>query len=242
MPYLLAALAIGLRDIQRSLKISALPIALAIATAALVAHHPGTPQMAVQICSSLGYTNPQSFPGLCNGAIAYIGRDTQYARTDVINGIHAYHYYRLYGLLAPLVALPILMAFVRLWRYPSLRRDLYLLATIALLSIAASTPLFLYGEDWGRWIYVHTVCIFLLLLFIDCRRQLDPATTEPQFTLPANRAKRVALILLLIAYATCWDLPHVGIYQSRTGYFGLAHYFYQYRSTHPSQPNAAQLP
>jgi len=234
-PYLFAALAIGFHSVPRAIKVGILPIMLTVAAAALAARHPGTPQMAVRICSSLGYSDPASLPGLCNGAIAYLGRDSGFARHEVALYIQLFHYYRLYAVLVVLAGLPVAMAWRALWPCAGLRRDLLTLAAMALASIAASTPLFIYAGDWGRWIYIHLFCIFLLLLFIDHRRQSDPATAGPPPGLPPSLPKRLAVALLLIAYATCWDLPHIGTFRPRFGYFGLARYLYQYRSLHPPQ-------
>ncbi len=235
-PYLFAALAIGFQSIPRAVKVGILPIVLTVATAALAAQHPGNLQMAQKMCSSLGNSDPNMPRSICNGAIAYIGRDQAFARAEVRNYIQTYRYYSLYTVLTVLAGIPILMASRKLWSHRSLHRDLFLLAALTLVSVAASTPLFLYGGDWGRWIYIHVFCIFLLLLFLDARRQLDPATAEPVPTPSTSRPKRIAIALFLFSYATCWDLPHMGLFKPRTGYFGLARYFYEYRGQHPSQP------
>lgn len=235
-PYLVAALAIGLQSIPRAIKIGILPIVLTVVAGAMVARHPGSQQMAQRICSSLGYSEPNSLPGICNGAIAYIGRDQAFYRNEVIAYSQKYNYYSLYAVVTLLAGIPIVMACRKLWNHACLHRDLFILAAMALVSIAASTPLFLYGGDWGRWIYIHVFCIFLLLLFIDYRRQLNPATAEPPPTPPASRPMRLAIAVFLIAYATCWTLPHVGIFKPRFGYFGLARYIYGYHSTHSLQP------
>lgn len=238
MPYLVAALAIGLQSVPRAIKVSTLPIVLTVVACALAARHPGSHQMALQICSSLGNSEPNSLPGICNGAIAYIGRDQAFARSEVIAYSRDYNYGLLYAVLTLFAGIPIVMACRKLWTHANLHRDLFILAAMAIVSSAASIPLFLYGGDWGRWIYIHVFCIFLLLLFIDYRRQLTPATAEPPSTLPASRPMRLAIAVFLIAYATCWTLPHIGTFKPRFGYFGLARYFYHYPSTHSLQPTA----
>ena len=73
--------------------------------------------------------------------------------------------------------------------------------------------------DWGRWIYIHIVSVFLLLLFLD-RAQAREATPEPSFAmqLPRRQPRWTAAALLL--YATCWNIPHYGNYPKK-GYLNV---------------------
>jgi hypothetical protein len=233
MPYLFAAVAIRLDSVSRALKICAIPFLVTAACGYIVRRHIGDAATARAICSSLGFVlTTGKLPPMCSGAIEYLTRDTASARIDAAAYARVYHSLPLYPIVALLAIIPYGMAFVALWRHRTLRRDLLVLASIALVSIAASLPLFIYAEDWGRWIYIHLFCVFLLLLFIDYRRQSNPATSGPPARPSANRFLRVGAVALMLAYATCWDLPHVTLYRGRFGYFGLAHYAYEYPRLH----------
>lgn len=232
LPYLLAAVAIGLADIPRALKICAVPMLASAACGYVVRSHLGDAATVNAICSSLGFVVTGKLPHLCSGAIAYLGGDRARALIDTAAYVRVYHSNVLYPVVTLLALIPFGMAFASLWRYSTLRRDLLIVVSIASVSIAASVPLFIYAEDWGRWIYIHLFCVFLLFLFIDYRRQSNPATSGSPPRLPAKRSLRIAAVVLVAIYATCWDLPHVTLYQARFGYFGLAHYVYEYPSLH----------
>jgi hypothetical protein len=232
VPYLFAGVAIGLNSVPRALKICAIPFLAMAACGFLVRRHVGDAAMARAICSSLGFAVTDKLPPVCSGAIAYLGGDRTRALIDTAAYVRVYHSYALYLIVTVLAIVPFGMAFVSLWRHSTLRRDLLVVASMAAVSIAASVPLFVYAEDWGRWIYIHLFCVFLLLLFIDYRRQGNPATSGPPPRLPANRALKVALVTLVVIYATCWDLPHITLYPARLGYFGLARYAYEYPRQH----------
>jgi uncharacterized membrane protein len=236
-PYLIAALAIGLQSMSRAMKISTIPTFATIAATALVVRHPGNYAMAQQICASLGQSASEPLSGVCHGSIAYLGRDESAAHAKVLSVIHVYHYAVLYPPLIVMAIIPIVMAAFELARHTKLHRDLWILAACASTSIAASSILFFYAIDWGRWIYIHIFSIFLLLLFIDHTRMRDVPSPRPIAPPTVSRGRRLIAVGLLVVYATCWDLPHVGIFQSRTGYFGLAHYFYRYRTHHEAHPN-----
>ncbi len=229
IPYLVAALAIALRDLRRT-ALCAIPVALcSLAAAALVSRFPGTLQTSQTVCRSLGYTFSTAPGTFCSGAIAYLSRDPAYARAQVLDVIRGEHYATLMPRLALLALLPVILAAIALWRIPSLRRDLLAVAASALLSFAASAILFVYGTDWTRWIYLHAFSLALLLLFLNDRQQREhPATPLPDPYLPPAGIRRLAVFALLALYLFGWDLA---IYQPRIPLGGLIHYVLQQRRT-----------
>jgi hypothetical protein len=186
-PYLLAALLIAYRP-QTALKCSVLPGLVAVLAMAAVLTHPGDRAIADRICSSL------SDPSLCTGAIGYLGVSKASARADVIEAVHQYHYYRNYSILGLLAAAPLLAGLIAMWRTE--RRSLLVVLGCSLVAILLSTQLFLYGTDWGRWIYIHILSLFLLLLFIDSRREA-PESEAPRFVVP----------WYVLPYMLCWSMP-----------------------------------
>jgi hypothetical protein len=217
LPYVLAALAIGIGEIKRTAAIALIPIIFAMASFYAVARHHGDAQTVTAICDSLGKENAP----VCVGSIGNLSHSSEYARQETIQDSTQYHYYRVYPPLGLLALIPIAMGFADLWKTPSLRRDLKLLAGTAAISFAMSLSLFYYATDWGRWIYMHLFSLFLILLFLDNRRQIDLQTAVPVQGISGGRARVVFVSILLFAYATCWNLPNFSD-KPMLGYLGLA--------------------
>ncbi len=233
LPYTLAALLICMKDVAQVLKFTCIPVIVTLLATYSVVHHPGNQASADTICASLSQPVTMPLSGLCGGAIQGLAYSTAMARQDVIDYERGFHYSTLYSITGLLALLPVLLAFATLWRYPALRRNLTVLAGAALISGLASSILFVYATDWGRWIYIHVFCIFLILLVMDYKRQSDPTTVGPEPVLTTSRAKNMVIGTLILIYVFCWDLPHVGLYSGRFGYFGLIQYFVHYRQLHP---------
>ena len=216
LPYVLAALVIGMREIKRAAAIALIPLIFVMASFYAVTTHRGTAQTVAAICSALGKESQR----VCGGAVSQLSYTSTSARQETIDITTLYHYYRVYPPLGLLALIPIAMGFADLWKTPTLRRDLKLLAVAAAVSFAMSLTLFYYAQDWGRWIYIHLFSLFLILLFLDDRRQSDIRTAVP---LGISGGKtRIALVgALLFIYATCWNLPN---YSGTPvlGYLGLA--------------------
>jgi len=91
--------------------------------------------------------------------------------------------------------------------------------TTAAVTLAASLPLFVYGIDWGRWIYIHVFSIAMLLMLADARRA-GGRTTGSEVPHMSYR-HRLAAGFFLGLYATCWALP-VSTEAPRMGYLDRA--------------------
>ena len=207
--YLVGGVWIAVGDLRRVIRIVALPLVTTAATLLLVVRHRGNLADEQTICRSLG-----SAPAIvCSGSIAYLANGTDVARADVIRNVHAYHYLFYYPMLALLALLPLAAMAYKLARSPSLRPRVVVVLGTSLVAFMASLPLFLYAMDWGRWIYIHVVSIFFLLLFLDGRQLAEiPAPFTPISAL--QRQPRWAPAALLL-YATCWNIPHYGNYPKK---------------------------
>lgn len=212
--YLVGALWIGVGDLRRTVKIAILPLLATAGTLLLVLRHRGNLQEEQTICSSLGSVPPL----VCSGSIAYLANGTDVARADVLRNVHAYHYLFYYPLLALLAVVPLAGMAYRLSRDRRFLPSVRIAVGTAFLSLLASLPLFLYAMDWGRWIYIHILSSFLLLLFIDIREQA--AVPVPIATPATSRAEPRWVLALLLLYATCWNIPHYGNYPKK-GYLNL---------------------
>jgi hypothetical protein len=226
LPYFAAALLIGLRDVKRAVVV-ALPAAAGSLLAFIeVMRHTGSVATSQAICASIG-PHPDI---VCSGAIRYLSISKEFAHSEVVSYIHQAHYLFYFPLVTLMGSLPLALGFWTLYRYPQLRSDLYVVLGTVVLSAAASTPLFLYAQDWGRWIYVQLFSIFLLLLLVDWRRQSDPQTREdlaPQGTPRQRRWKAVAVVV----YAISWNIPHYGNFPKK-GYFNVPAHLLKAHLTH----------
>ena len=212
--YLVGAVWIGVGSLRRTLKIVALPLLVTAATLLLVLRHRGNLQEEQTICGSLGASSPL----VCSGSIAYLANGTDVARADVLRNVHAYHYLLYYPLLALLALVPLAGMGYKLMRDRRFAPSVHIAAGTAVAALLASLPLFFYAMDWGRWIYIHIVSLFFLLLFIDIRKQ---AAMPVPIALPmTTRSQSGWVLAALFLYATCWNIPHYGNYPKK-GYFNV---------------------
>ena len=237
--YLVGALLIGLRDPRRVMRVLVVPVLATGVTLLEVMRHRGNALEEMAICHSLGSAPPI----VCSGSIAYLANGTDLARSDVMRNIHAYHYLIYYPVLAALALLPLAAMALQFRRDHRLWPDLKIIGLTALLALMASLPLFLYAMDWGRWIYIHVLSLFLLLLFVDVReRYATPVQTSVVAGFSQTwKAPRWAFAALLV-YATCWNVPHYGNYPKK-GYLNVPlHLLKQemnHRAGHPPTPSTA---
>ena len=244
LPFLLyfaGALLIGLHDVKRVAKIAVLPALATAGTLAEVLRHRGSAFDEQTICHSLG-TVP---PIVCSGSIAYLAKGTDLARSDVMRNVHAYHYLFYYPLLAVLALLPLAAMALRFSRERRLRPDLLVIAGTAALALLASLPLFFYAMDWGRWIYIHVLSLFLLLLFVDLRERHTAIPEARQSTMRFSvwQVPRWVFVAILV-YATCWNIPHFGNYPKK-GYLNVPLHLLKEEMDHRAAghtvaPNAAK--
>ncbi len=217
LPYVLAALVIGIEGLRRAARIALIPMIFAVVSFGAVAMHHGSHETVAAICNSLGKENAP----VCVGSVENLSHSSEYARQETVDAITEFHYYLIYPPLALVALIPIAMGFVDLWRTPGLRRDLKLLAGTAAISFVMSLTLFYYATDWGRWIYMHLFSLFLILLFLDHRRQTAISTAEPVRGIAGGRAQVALVTVLLFVYATCWNMPNFSD-KPVSGYLGLA--------------------
>lgn len=248
LPYLFGAVFLAIPEPRRAAAICSLPAVLAVATVLACARHPGTPAMAAAICSSVGGTLSAQNHGVCGGAILYLSRSLDYAREETRAAMHHDHYARLYSITGALALLPYALLFRGRHRgvvtVGSTQRSRMILLLTAGLSALASSLLFVVATDWGRWIYFHAVCLMLLALLVERPAASSAARSGGSSAATAYPARSSTdLILtprwaiyaaLTLVYATCWTLPHVGMFQGRFGYPSLAFYLRHYNDVRHS--------
>ncbi|MBW6489244.1 hypothetical protein [Sulfurimonas sp.] len=133
-----------------------------------------------------------------SGAISFLTKSTTYGIKIVPENLYKNYY-------LPYI-IPILIAIIA---YIPLYKKLFsimhnkLVLMLVLTSIIGSTPLFLVAIDWGRFIYIHLVSVFFLLL-------LPSKTSDVQFLWFSNRFNKKNVIAFLVIYSLFWHIPHAG--------------------------------
>ena len=230
LPYLLGAIFLALPTLRQAIVVCGLPAVLAAATVLVCARHPGSEATAATICSSVGSTLGGSNQGVCGGAILYLSRSLDYARADTVASIRLHHYFRLYSITGALTLAPFVALLLSAGESIS-RRSWRILGVVFACAGAASSVLFVVATDWGRWIYIHAVCLMLLTLFLAQRSTVEMRAREQESMADgmALRPRSIPLLAMVGLYATMWTLPHVGLFPGRFGYLDLARYLHSYR-------------
>ncbi len=206
-PYLFAALYLRSRDLRRSVAAFAAPAVVSVALFAVVSHFPGNAEVARAVCASIGGTLTAPPSGICGGAIDYLAHDAAYAHREVVRAMLAGRYWTRLPWLFVLPLLPAAMGLFQLWRTD--RRAAGVLLGSTALAWLLSISVFFYGTDWTRWIYIHSVCLMMLLLFTQRRRA--QTSTKPVSTLFGKQGpKRWLVWASLLIYCLGWELTVYG--------------------------------
>ncbi len=157
-------------------------------------YYSGTSIQVIEIFNSIAKEN---YP-LEGGAIAALGKDTSLAIATVSKYINNKHYLY-YILLVPLAALAYIPIYGRLKSITKNKFSLFLI----LVSIIGSTGLFVVATDWGRFIYIPLVSIFLLSL-------ISTQDIEDHQGYTYNQSVNIFIAIFFIMYALFWHIPHWG--------------------------------
>ena len=206
-PYFVASLLISGRSLNQVTKECFIPLLCGAIVVAICINHPGNAATASEICTSIGYrlqSIPRSTDICSSGAIPYLVKTRTIAGEEALEKITNYQYlwiFPCYLLLAimPAVGESIVLARARM------DREVRILWITSAISFIGTLILFRYAVDWGRWIYIHTVSITILLLLIDSKRvQTEPRNTSQ---VSAPRGLRMVQWSFVLIYATFWILP-----------------------------------
>jgi len=233
LPYLFALVFLALPDPRQAVLVCLPAAVLSLLSFAVISRFSGDAATAAAICASLGGQLNGNNQGICGGAILWIGHSFNYARQQVALSVRNLHYWTLYPFEILLTILPFFFWALDARKDSEIAPKLRIIFIAAGLSIAGSIPLFIVGADWGRWIYIHAVGLMLLVLAVERLRTpiAPPARTTAWLT-----RLRPAPVLLVLAYAILWTLPHMPLFPGRWGYIGLFHYLHAYASHHPPGP------
>ncbi|OUS25773.1 hypothetical protein A9Q99_20170 [Gammaproteobacteria bacterium 45_16_T64] len=181
-------------------KLLVLPSVIAFVFAYL---YQGGPEFVSAIKSSLGSQAP-----IKKGAIDWIGHDTHFGTNQVINAIQNHSYlprYFWYSSLALIAFIPFRhrVAQVLSYKLPALLIFLSILSSIALSAVAI---------DWGRFLYLNLLSLFIVCLALE----QSPKDLNITLGIEGLLEKPVALIFLgtlagiafLVLYGVGWYIPH----------------------------------
>jgi hypothetical protein len=223
LPYFFAVVALATRDLKYAAKVLVVPFVTAALLFELTRLHQGDRSAAIAICHSVGgrWLGDDDFRNLCSGAILRVGFNSSIVRHEVQQILH---YWPLYTVLAVLSLAPYIAALIVLYKRDGLHFEVKVISSIAALCALASSVLFYFGMDWGRWIQMQILCLLLVILMA--------AQHAPSFLPDANvrplgegRPWRKPLLIAVFLYCTCWTLPGLGWQDLRFGYIPLPRFF-----------------
>jgi hypothetical protein len=168
----------------------------------------GTAEQVEAICNSLGDYRPAF-----RGAVSCLSNSAMQEMDTVLSYISNEYFIEAYFcvlLLCMVAYLPIINKMQSIIH----NRPAFILIGI---SIIGSIALFLVAVDWGRFIYIHLVSLFVLSLIPESfcsaeenRRGAKWFCADRLFQNNGsiNKALFVFYILFAVSYASCWSLPH----------------------------------
>ena len=229
-PYFFAALVLGGRTPSQALRQCIVPAIAGAAVFYLCTSHLGNVEIAARICSSLGYKlmSPVNSQICGSGAIPYLRQTRAMAQVEAFAIIRDQHYLTIFPGFVLLTLLPAVAESIVLGRR-GLRLDLRVLWISSAVAFLGSIVLFVYGVDWGRWIYIHITSLTILLISLDAKT-LDRATALPAEEPMSTPVRRAAGMAFLFAYALLWILPNGAGEQLHMGYVGRLLYLHHYNS------------
>ena len=202
MPYVAAVVALGLRDLMRAFKVCVVPGVLSVAAVAVASTHPGNQIISSKICASIG--GPSE---LCQGPIGYIGISSSQYAGEVAGLFQDKRLVVVFLITGFLALLPTLAGLLDFWKKPVSRNTKAVLPATFILSAALSIVLFVQAQDWSRWIYIHIMCLMLMLFFAVDQRANDLRVSEKAVIVKRSRKWVFVATLAVIVYATTWRLP-----------------------------------
>ena len=207
-PYFVASLFISGRSLNQVVRECFIPLLCGAIVVVACINHPGNTAAATQICTSIGY-KLQSVPfstEICSsGAIPYLAKTRAVAGEEAVDKIINYQYLWIFPCYLLLALLPAVGGSIVLAR-EGMSREVRILSITAAISFIGTLILFRYAVDWGRWIYIHTVSITVLLLYIDSKRVRTQQRITSDIPKPPARHRLLQWAFVFI-YATFWILP-----------------------------------
>lgn len=139
----------------------------------------------------------ENYP-ITGGAISALDKDTSYGISRVINDVNNkdYIYYIVFIFFAAIAYIPIYE------KLKAIFRNKFSLLLI-FFSTISSIGLFIVAVDWGRFIYIPLVSIFLLSLI---------STEDKKYhqSYRYNKPVNILIVIFFTIYTLFWHIPHCG--------------------------------
>jgi hypothetical protein len=193
LPFLLVAYLSSVTLTRKKFFFILLLLTPSIVSFLVAIYYSGTSIQVVDIFNSIAKEN---YP-LTGGAISWLDRNSSYGIALVTKQLNEQHY-AYYILLVPLAALAYIPIHERLKSIAKNRLSLFLI----LISIVGSAGLFIVAIDWGRFIYITLVSIFLLSLI--STQDIEVHHQRDRYNQPVN----LFIALFFSIYSLFWHIPH----------------------------------
>jgi hypothetical protein len=133
---------------------------------------------------------------LAGGAISWLDKDLSYGIAGVKQKIDDQHY--VYYIFIVILAL---LSYIPIYKKLKLIVTNKLSLLLITISLVGSIGLFVIAVDWGRFIYIHLISIFLLSL-------ISTQQTEEYKINTSNKSVNILVVIFFIAYSLLWHIPH----------------------------------
>lgn len=189
LPYILATYFLHSAIKKRQLIIIFMLTLLSVVAFMITLNYIGRAEQINPILNSLAN---QGYPIAEGGAISWIGRDASFGFNIVIEKIKN-NYYWFYVVLLIFV----LFAYIPIYKRIKLIFASPIPSTLIIASLIGSIALFTVAHDWGRFMYIHLVSIFLISLTVSINESLKMTTQKIH----------LAALLVFLIYTLSWRLP-----------------------------------
>ncbi len=192
LPYLLVVYLSVTTLTKKKLFIITLLLLPSIASFIVAIYYTGTSTQVAEITNSIARENYS----IIGGGFDWIGKDTSYGIAQVIEHLKDHHYaYYIF------VAAFALLAYIPIYGKLKLIIKNKLSLLLILISILGSVGLFIVAVDWGRFIYIHLVSIFLLSL-------ISTKKIESYNEYTYNKPVNIFMVAFFMIYSLLWHIPH----------------------------------
>lgn len=198
LPYLLVPYFMTIKITKKKFFLVCLFLIPSVLSFIIAIYYSGTQIQVTEIFNSIAHLNYS----ITGGAISWLDKDSSYEIERVINRLKN-QYYVYYILIIPFA----IFAYIPIYdRIKSIMQNKLSLLMI-LISIIGSIGLFVVAVDWGRFLYIHLVSIFLLsLMILNNNKNLSSHNLKQSISL--------FVLVCFIIYTFFWHIPHCGSPQS----------------------------
>src|SRR5262249_52868744 len=163
----------------------------------------GDRETALALCRSYPVVGAEA--QLCGptSAIFSLATSAREGHGEVMQKIDGERYLATYSLALALAVLP--YAFYLASRVTNVRDRRFFRAVLGtpLVAWLVSSPLFFLAIDWGRFIYIHAMCMLIIVMCHEIQMRQQPSVPAAPVA-----PVRLGFVACAVIYMTSWKLPH----------------------------------